>query len=105
MAITDSRGRVSNTVPMRRGAAKERWPMFWQPATHAPDVFTDTDLGQYLIRAYQGHCRLYLNGKRTEYRGSANELKATVEWIVAGRIIANLAKQKRRGQIRPSPSA
>jgi hypothetical protein len=81
--------------------------MFWQPATHAPDVvFTDTDLGRYLIRAYQGHCRLLLDGKRTAYRGSVDELKSTVEWIIAGRIIANLAKQKKRkGQIRPSPSA
>jgi hypothetical protein len=67
--------------------------MFWQPATHAPDVvFTDTNLGRYSIRAYKGHCRLFLNGKGTGYRGSVDELKATVEWIVAGRIIANLAK-------------
>jgi hypothetical protein len=66
--------------------------MFWQPATHAPDVvFTDTDVGRYLIRcAYKGapDHRLLLDGKFTGYRGSVDELKSTVEWIIAGRIIA-----------------
>jgi hypothetical protein len=69
--------------------------MFWQPATHAPDVvFTDTDVGRYLIRCtYKGpDHRLLLDGKATGYRGSVDELKATVEWIVARRIIADLAK-------------
>ena len=70
--------------------------MFWRPATDAPDVaFTDTDVGRYLIRcAYKSapDYRLLLNGKWTGYRGSVDELKSTVEWIIAGRIIANLVK-------------
>lgn len=70
--------------------------MFWQPAAHAPDVvFTDTDVGRYLIRcAYKGapYYLLFLNGKCTEYRGTVDELKRTVEWIVAGRTIAHLDK-------------
>jgi hypothetical protein len=36
--------------------------------------------------------RLFLNGKRTGYRGTVDELKRTVEWIIAGRIIADLPK-------------
>jgi hypothetical protein len=45
-----------------------------------------------LIRcAYKSapYCRLLLNGKWTGYRGSVDELKATVEWIVAERIITD----------------
>jgi hypothetical protein len=70
--------------------------MFWQPARHELDVvFTDTNAGRYLIRcAYKGapYYRLLLNGKWSGYRGSVDELKRTVEWIIAGRIIAKLEK-------------
>jgi hypothetical protein len=70
--------------------------MFWQLATRAPDIaFADTHLGRYLIRcAYKGapYHRLFFNGKWTGYRGSVDELKRTVDCIIAGQIIAELAK-------------
>ena len=73
--------------------------MFWRPATHAPDVvFTDTDVGRYSIRCASKGApdhRLLLDGKFTGYRGSVDELKSIVEWIIAGRIITNLAKEGR----------
>ena len=78
--------------------------MFWQPATHAPDVvFTRYRRRPVFdsLRVTPDH-RLLLDGKFTGYRGSVDELKSIVEWIIAGRIIARVRATECSGQTEPT---
>ena len=60
-------------------------PVVWEKAPYRRKVLVaDTAVGRYMIaRAYCGASdhRLWLNGARTEYRGTIDFLKRTVDEI------------------------
>jgi len=63
-------------------------PVVWEKAPYRRKVLVaDTAVGRYLIaRAYLGapDHRLWLNGAPTEYRGTIEFLKRTVDEIIFG---------------------
>jgi hypothetical protein len=71
-----------------------------EASRHSADQATLFDLVRC---AYKGapYYRLLLNGKWTGYRGSVDELKGTVEWIIAGRIITELAMSQTEPGLSP----